>query len=82
MTKLEQKLIELGYLEDKGYCNIYKKIKNRNIFIIRLNYKNKNKINYSCIENAYYIQNQQDIDDLQRAFNQLQQDLEVLKDVA
>ena len=80
MTKLEEKLIELGYVEDKCYSNVYKKIENKNIFIIRLNYKNRNKIDYICIENAYYIETQQDIDHLQQAFNQLQNDLEVLKE--
>lgn len=80
MTKLEEKLVELGYVQDKLFSNIYKKVENRNIYIMRLNCRNENKLEYGYIENNYYIQVQQDIDNLQQAFNQLQQDLQVLRE--
>lgn len=80
MTKLEQKLIELGYRQKFEYPHIfYKKINGINLNI------------YTCGEvsrirdsNVYQVKvgfsNQQDIDNLQEAYNQLQKDLEVLKE--
>lgn len=79
MTKLEEKLIELGYDQNFEYPHIfYKKINGINLNI------------YTCCEvsriqdaNVYQVKvgfsTQQQIDDLQKAFNQLQNDLEVLK---
>ena len=84
MTKLEQKLIELGY---KSYYNslthehhrYYKQFSN----IIGMNITIKNdKITVSNVEYGRYLfYKQQDIDNLQQAFNQLQSDLKELKQV-
>lgn len=71
MTKIEEKLIELGY---ETNCEVYKIWFKGNIQIITF---------YGRIEDYVItpntIHNQQDIDNLQQAFNTLQQDLEVLK---
>lgn len=83
MTKLEQKLIELGYEVDDwlswSFTNVAysKKYRMHNIVI----YVNKETITIKCyriIPIAFYNE-QQDIDNLQQAFNQLQKDLKVLK---
>lgn len=85
MTKLEEKLIELGYISNEwlnwAFTNVAytKKYGMHNIVI----YVNKETITIKCyriIPIAFYNE-QQDINDLQQAFNQLQNDLEVLKDV-
>ena len=84
MTKLEEKLIELGYELDDwlswSFTNVVysKKYERHNIVI----YVNKETITIKChriIPIAFYNE-QQDINDLQQAFNQLQQDLEVLNE--
>ena len=77
MTKLEKKLIELGYKRNKlipfEYFKRYKKctasilINGGLVGFLNLKYK------------ISVINSQQDIDDLQQAFNELQKDLEVLK---
>ena len=80
MTKLEEKLIQLGYVRSSyaydciDFIKIYKDTHN---LIVETN-------GYAeYIYNAYVdldgkaIFNQQDIDNLQQAFNQLQNDLEV-----
>ena len=78
MTKLEQKLLELGYefyLIDNGrviYIKDYHKIR----LTIVMSEKIYGFINTYKIDRIDY---QQDIDNLQQAFNQLQNDLEVLK---
>ena len=78
MTKLEQKLCELGYRYTK-YKHYFIKRHNRFVYIfVDLNATNT-KINDCGIEtpnNAYSKQEQ--LDNLQQAFNQLQKDLEVL----
>ena len=84
MTKLEQKLLELGY---KCYYNslthehqrYYKQFSN----IIGMNITIKNdKITVSNVEyGSYLFYNQQQLDNLQQAFNQLQSDLKELKEV-
>ena len=71
MTKLEQKLLELGY-EEFALC-WRKEITERVFMIIEKDYKQ----NWIMVTKR--IKSQQDIDNLQQAFNQLQQDLEVLK---
>lgn len=82
MTKLEEKLIELGY---KSYYNslihkhhrYYKQFSN----IIGINIAiNNDKITVSNVEyGSYLFHKQQDIDNLQQAFNQLQSDLKELE---
>ena len=79
MTKLEQKLLELGY----EYINNSRWVKdydgNKNIFI-NTN-ENHNKIKDYYIHFYSFVECQQDINDLQQAFNQLQNDLKELKQV-
>ena len=76
MTKLEEKLIELGYENVYGY-----------VYIKRLN--SIYSISFEVYSSVYYcstyreiksFRKQQDIDDLQQAFNTMQKDLEVLKE--
>lgn len=85
MTKLEQKLDELGYKKQKKYWSpfIDKNVKEcwkGNICIIIDRDTNK------VIENASYVYarliecySQQEINNLQQAFNTMKKDLEVLK---
>ena len=85
MTKLEQKLIELGYeIYLKEFNTVSKlayKTINKYDIKLRLN-KEITKIKAfgvvdECIE--LYINSQEQIDNLQQAFNIMQKDLEILK---
>lgn len=79
MTKLEQKLIELGYeIQDTAWT--YKQTRNRyfDCFVYIQFLKKENKINYYGVKPIFSIKTQQDIDNLQQAFNQLQNDLKEL----
>lgn len=76
MTKLEEKLIQLGYEKTSQYmwtknfegsCYSY--------FTIMKN----TMMNYG-VSSTYFIIEQQDIDNLQQAFNEMQRDLEILKE--
>lgn len=80
MTKLEQKLIELGYKEIEC-INCFGKKHSRFISIfIELN-KDKSKVNdYDVEYTTYRFKKQDQIDNLQQAFNELQRDLEILKE--
>lgn len=85
MTKLEQKLIELGYeLNDWlswSFTNVaYSKKYERHKIVI---YVDKNTQSYKGqrVLPLTYYNNQQDIDNLQQAFNQLKKDLKELKQV-
>ena len=74
MTRLENKLLELGYETNNS---IYKYWFKGQIVIQTF---------YGRLENYYIIcpnniHRQQDIDNLQQVFNKLKQDLEVLKNV-
>ena len=83
MTRLEKKLIELGYKRDKYFMLIHSFIKNYND-------KWNLTIETSCDEtrviegyidlNGIAIYIQQDINDLQETYNILQRDLKVLED--
>ena len=87
MTKLEEKLIQLGYEwagNTLSNCPRYYKYTNHNgmeyelCIVISLD---KNKIFYDAVYVEHYgFETQTHIDNLQQAFNQLQKDLEVLKD--
>ena len=79
MTKLEQKLCELGYKQEY-YRRINKYSKRFRFYdlIIRLH---KEEITDFYIDINITIDKQLQIDILQQAFNQLQQDLEVLKEL-
>lgn len=78
MTKLEQKLLELGY-ENTYRDTRYIKQKISHFRTIISLEKDKQKIEESFIEYDY-VETQQDIDNLQQAFNQLQDDLKELKE--
>ena len=73
MTKLEQKLIELGY-ENTYRDTRYIKQKISHFRIIIALVEDKKEIEESFIEYDYIVE-QQDIDNLQQAFKQLQNDL-------
>ena len=77
MTKLEQKLIELGYefYIDSYGGKVYIKLDYYTTKIIL----SKKITGYIDTLEIDRIDTQQQIDNLQQAFNQLQQDLEVLK---
>ena len=76
MTKLEEKLIELGY--NNVYFNCYKKKYLRFIFIT-IELKNDKIWFYSVADLNNCFITQQDIDNLQQAFDVMQKDLEELK---
>ena len=83
MTKLEEKLIELGYEKREVFYqnnNIYrtKYIKSvNNVAYIEINVYE----NYTYyVRNEYAISNQSMIDKIQQAFNVMQRDLEILKE--
>lgn len=82
MTKLEEKLIELGYEKREvfyHYNGIYrtKYIKSvNNVAYIEFNVYEK----YICyVKNEYAITDQSMIDKIQQAYNEMQKDLEELK---
>ena len=83
MTKLEEKLIELGYEKREVFYqnnDIYrtKYIKSvNNVSYIEINVYEK--YTYSVI-NEYAITDQSQIDKIQQAFNEMQKDLEILKE--
>lgn len=77
MTKLEQKLSELGYKKEYRRRNKYSKCFRLCELIIRLH---KEEITDFYIDINITIDSQYQIDVIQQAFNQLQSDLEVLKD--
>ena len=75
MTKLEQKLIELGY--EKGKIAYQKSLKgNIEIYI----YVFPNELVGGVEQHDHYVMYQSQINNLQQAFNQLKKDLEVLKE--
>lgn len=71
--ELKEKLIKLGYETNCDICEIWHK---GNIQIITF----YGRIESYCVIIPNNIYRQQDIDDLQQAFNTLQQDLEVLRE--
>ena len=77
MTKLEEKLIELGYELNGEYYNynVYRKRISANDLFVEV-FHNLS-LDY-CID-VGYVYSQQDIDNLQKAFNEMQKDLEELK---
>lgn len=83
MTKLEEKLIELGYEVDDwlswSFTNVaYSKKYERHKIVIYVDRDTQTYKGQRVLPLTYY-NNKQDIDNLQQAFNQLQQDLEALK---
>jgi hypothetical protein len=79
MTKLEEKLIELGY--ENIYVNgrWYKEYDGNKSIFINTDEHHK-KIKDYHIHFYSFIECQQDIDNLQLAFNEMQKDLEILKE--
>ena len=75
MTKLEKKLIELGYTQEDYSSNIYYKFIKRIYIFINAYNLNKYGVEYPMMTYT----KQKHINDLQQAFNELQKDLEVLK---
>ena len=74
MTKLEEKLIKLVYESDSKY--MYCKNLDR-CYILIIIYENM-IINYGVSSTDFICYNE-DIDNLQQAYNEMQKDLEVLK---
>lgn len=75
MTKLEEKLVELGY--ENVYANVYLKRLN-SIYSISFEVYS-NVYFYNTYREIKTFKTQQDIDNLQLAFNVMQKDLEELK---
>ena len=76
MSRLEEKLIELGYSKRE-----YSKVQYfKSIYggIIHLDITD---LVSTYVEPKYIIHFQQDLDNLQQAFNEMQKDLEILKGV-
>jgi plasmid replication initiation protein len=80
MSKLEQKLIELGYKTAVDTNNVILGIKQVNKSDLVIKISNKNEIEKYIWSYTRYFETQQDIDNLQQAFNQLQFDLKELKE--
>jgi hypothetical protein len=85
MTKLEQKLLELGYAvaiyDYSTECTTFMKSFNL-YFEIHLLVNNYNEVvDYYVYINDRVVRTQSHINEEQQAFNQLQSDLEVLKQV-
>lgn len=80
MTKLEEKLIELGYSKTTIEDRYLKDIDSETWSCIWLK-ENKEEIDESYVINNLVYTKQQDIDNLQEIFNEFQKDLEILKGV-
>lgn len=83
MTKLEEKLIELGYKRYRNGFHFKDLFSNKgNVVSIKIIIENNKIKDYSVYTwGDSEIRTQQDIDYKQQAFNELQKDLEVLKDI-
>ena len=82
MTKLEEKLIELGYVKDLKNSYEYETFYFRlfdDFHTLHINVEIDGYITHSYVKGFDVVSCQGDIFDWQQAFNQLQQDLEVLK---
>lgn len=78
MTKLEEKLVELGYI-DVRYSR-WRKNYDRNKDILIITDEFHEKIKEYRVEFYSFIECQQDINELQQAFNVMQKDLKELKE--
>ena len=78
MTKLEAKLIELGYEQDLQNQYIYIKYKYNNWCLIYVGLNESKTDCYIYIDDIEPICEQRELDSLQQAFNEMQKDLEVL----
>lgn len=77
MTKLEEKLLELGFYRLSKF--FYRKHFKFQILEIELNWGYETIANVTIIHNEEEIQNEE-IEEFRIQFNQLQKDLEVLKE--
>ena len=78
MSRLEEKLIELGYLKHTPRSLKYGKFVNGYELLIDTSIKPfKSYIVMEC----FWLTKQSEIDNLQQAFNEMQKDLEVLRNV-
>ena len=77
MTKLEQKLIELGYEQGVTLKHLYlKNIDNARILLwLNKSHTNITKDSGVLKNESIYVRTQQDIDNLQQAFDVMQKDL-------
>ncbi len=83
MTKLEEKLIELGYVKNRQMSYEYETYYFRNFdsFInLYINVEVDGYITHSYVQAFDTYAYQEQIDNLQQAFNQLQKDLKELKE--
>ena len=79
MTKLEEKLIELGYVEsifEYRYIKYYQQTDN---YILVQLYSDRKKVKSSSLYCGMALYKQKDIETLQQAFDEMQKDLEELK---
>lgn len=80
MTKLEEKLIELGYIKSIFQSRYIKYYKQTYIYsLIQLSINN-DEIRWHTLDCNSSFDEQQDIDNLQQAFNEMQKDLKVCKE--
>ena len=77
MTKLEEKLVEFGYEKDKIFKWYFKLSSNGMEISISIT---DNGLKGKVWNKYRYYDQQQDIDNLQQAFNEMQRDLEILKE--
>lgn len=82
MTKLEEKLIELGYKQDLTLKHLYFKNINNTRILLWLNKSRTNITKDSGVlkNESIYVREQQDIDNLQQAVDTMEKDLEILKE--
>ena len=73
MGRLEEKLIELGYVNNFYYWSKNVWVNNQTFVVVQISRDLTGTLG-ACI-----IKSHQDIDNLQQAYNQLQQDLEALR---
>ena len=81
MTKLEQKLVELGYEQNGVHKHLYLKDIGKARILLWLNLSHTNITKDSGVLNhkSIYVRSQQEIDTLQIAFKEFEKDLEELK---
>lgn len=79
MTKLEQKLIELGYEKENQYVFTKYIVTLTMTYCISIELDINRKVETGYVDSNYHFEIQQEINDLQQAFNEMQKDLEILK---
>ena len=79
MNKLEEMLIELGYRISIFQNRYIKYYENDNYILVQLN-SDKDEIKFHHLYCQSSFDRQEHIDSLQQAFNEMQKDLEILKE--